>query len=522
MDFQLTIVLQPASTPAAVPAIPKPQLLSGLTFPIHRHPIDPKTGVSPVMSAYDFYVCKRRAEISNEGPAMPLGQVAAYIAAEWSCMMRPERRQFEIMSEMDQTRYQHELALVKATKEVAEAKAKKTETRVRGIKNLRRSRGVEDPSIAALKAAVVDPMNVMKFVRKAKRDQYTMEALKAAARALGLQGQDNVIMHEAVIAAILDRVIHIYGDLADGGDAQAIQVIGTALGIPTHKLRDVPNAQSLIKQTLDDAYGLRTVTKKVKDPTAPNRNLSAYLYYASERRPELKKEDPTMPFGDLTKQIAAEWHQLKDAGQIGKWVALAEADKKRYEQELQAYMNRPAEVKAETKKPTREESQAMLEMIKSTWPELMVEKKEEPKLEAFVPSCPPQVYSISWPQYPWTVGGWNQDEDVEYFFRDVMRNLFLPNREHLRLMVLEDFNGDKIPPTNALEVYCSKQGVPAKVAYLRSIVVDFIMESDTTAGTPNLNEVGTKNFLRYQIFCLMAQMGLPSPFDMNEFFALPM
>lgn len=47
------------------------------------------------------------------------------------------------------------------------------------------------------------------------------------------------------------------------------------------------------------------------DPMKP---LSAYLYYASERRPVLKKEDPDLDFGRCTDQIAAEWRQMKKKG----------------------------------------------------------------------------------------------------------------------------------------------------------------------------------------------------------------
>ncbi len=56
----------------------------------------------------------------------------------------------------------------------------------------------------------------------------------------------------------------------------------------------------------------------LQDPNAPKRAISAYLYFASERRPDLKKENPDLSFGDLTKNIAAEWKEL------------SEKDKKKY------------------------------------------------------------------------------------------------------------------------------------------------------------------------------------------------
>ena len=65
------------------------------------------------------------------------------------------------------------------------------------------------------------------------------------------------------------------------------------------------------------------------------RPLSPYLYFCSERRPELKKEDPTMPFADLTQQIVAEWKSLT-IPERKRWIDLSDADKARYERELLA------------------------------------------------------------------------------------------------------------------------------------------------------------------------------------------
>jgi high mobility group protein B1 len=77
------------------------------------------------------------------------------------------------------------------------------------------------------------------------------------------------------------------------------------------------------------AYKGKTMAKKEKDPNAPKRPLSAYLYYASERRPNLKKEDPTLSFIDATKQIALEWKIMTPVARE-KWTKLAAADNDRY------------------------------------------------------------------------------------------------------------------------------------------------------------------------------------------------
>jgi hypothetical protein len=83
---------------------------------------------------------------------------------------------------------------------------------------------------------------------------------------------------------------------------------------------------------------LANVQLKVKDPNAPKRSLSPYLFYASERRPELKKEKPDMTFDWYTRQIAAEWTKMKyDSSKTKKYDDLAALDKERYTQEMVSY-----------------------------------------------------------------------------------------------------------------------------------------------------------------------------------------
>lgn len=73
--------------------------------------------------------------------------------------------------------------------------------------------------------------------------------------------------------------------------------------------------------------------RKLKNMDAPKPPFSAYLFYAAERRGELKKLQPDLPFGDLTHQIAAEWKQMKKDGKTKEYDDLAELDKDRFRRE---------------------------------------------------------------------------------------------------------------------------------------------------------------------------------------------
>lgn len=84
---------------------------------------------------------------------------------------------------------------------------------------------------------------------------------------------------------------------------------------------------------------ISTKSEKKLDEDKPKRAISAYLFYASERRPILKKECPEMGFGELTHQIAGEWRMMKEKDRK-KYNTLAAADKKRYEDEKEQWMSK--------------------------------------------------------------------------------------------------------------------------------------------------------------------------------------
>uniref|UniRef100_A0A915ATE8 HMG box domain-containing protein n=3 Tax=Ascarididae TaxID=6250 RepID=A0A915ATE8_PARUN len=73
-------------------------------------------------------------------------------------------------------------------------------------------------------------------------------------------------------------------------------------------------------------------SKKVKDPNAPKRAMSAFFFWMQENRERLKK--PGMGVADVAKAAGVEWAKLADKS---KWEKKAAEDKKRYERDLAAY-----------------------------------------------------------------------------------------------------------------------------------------------------------------------------------------
>ncbi|KAI4180007.1 MAG: hypothetical protein L6R41_007508 [Letrouitia leprolyta] len=99
--------------------------------------------------------------------------------------------------------------------------------------------------------------------------------------------------------------------------------------------------------------------KRKKDPNAPKRGLSAYMFFANDNRDAVREENPGITFGmrkpNLFCLSPLLTQQPRVSGQVGKvlgekWKALsskqrepyetkAKADKQRYEDEKASYNN---------------------------------------------------------------------------------------------------------------------------------------------------------------------------------------
>ena len=90
---------------------------------------------------------------------------------------------------------------------------------------------------------------------------------------------------------------------------------------------------------------------KKKDPNAPKRGMSAFMFYSVDRRPQLKTQNPDWGFGEFGKAIGAEWGQMNEK-QKAKYTKKAEKDKMRFDREMENY-DPPSEEEEDTKKGKR-------------------------------------------------------------------------------------------------------------------------------------------------------------------------
>ena len=112
--------------------------------------------------------------------------------------------------------------------------------------------------------------------------------------------------------------------------------------------------------------------KGKKDPDAPKRPMSSYMYFANEKREEVKKGNPKLSVTEVTKVLGEQWGKLREAGKGGtkKYDQLAAKDSLRYQKEKEAY----DEAKVERDLGLEQERSEQLEKDKAEAMKLLAEK----------------------------------------------------------------------------------------------------------------------------------------------------
>jgi hypothetical protein len=79
--------------------------------------------------------------------------------------------------------------------------------------------------------------------------------------------------------------------------------------------------------------------KRVKDPDAPKRALSAFFWFCNDERPRVKETMPDTTVGEVAKELGRRWNDCTSE-QKSKYEALAAKDKARYEKEINVYKSK--------------------------------------------------------------------------------------------------------------------------------------------------------------------------------------
>ncbi|KAF7802947.1 FACT complex subunit SSRP1 [Senna tora] len=87
-----------------------------------------------------------------------------------------------------------------------------------------------------------------------------------------------------------------------------------------------------------DEDGKKKKQKKKKDPNAPKRALSGFMFFSQMERENLKKTNPGISFTDVGRVLGEKWKKMS-AEEKEPFEAKARADKKRYKDEISGYKN---------------------------------------------------------------------------------------------------------------------------------------------------------------------------------------
>jgi hypothetical protein len=76
--------------------------------------------------------------------------------------------------------------------------------------------------------------------------------------------------------------------------------------------------------------------KEKKDPNAPKRGLSAFMFFSKAERAGIIAKNKDISFGEVGKALGAAWAKADDKSKA-KFGKMAETDKARYEKEMAKY-----------------------------------------------------------------------------------------------------------------------------------------------------------------------------------------
>ncbi|KAH8511037.1 hypothetical protein H0E87_008542 [Populus deltoides] len=117
------------------------------------------------------------------------------------------------------------------------------------------------------------------------------------------------------------------GQLQNPGKKDFKREVSSSKAVTKRKSRDGEESQKKRKP------------KKKKDPNAPKRSKSAYVFFSQMERENVKKSNPGIVFGEITKALADKWNAMS-AEEKEPYEEMARDDKQRYKSQVNDYKNK--------------------------------------------------------------------------------------------------------------------------------------------------------------------------------------
>ena len=132
--------------------------------------------------------------------------------------------------------------------------------------------------------------------------------------------------------------------------------------------------------------------KKKKADGAPKNPLNGYILFSTDKRAEVKAENPEMKTTEISSLLGKMWKKIKeeDSYEYRKYMYLAKEDKVRYETEMKSYIPEDTNTEKVEKVKTKRE--------KSAWQYFSEEMRPKLKEEGFIGRDVTSELSKRWKQ----------------------------------------------------------------------------------------------------------------------------
>jgi len=82
--------------------------------------------------------------------------------------------------------------------------------------------------------------------------------------------------------------------------------------------------------------------KKKKDPNKPKRSMSSFMFFANEKRNQVREENPSLKITEIGKKLSELWKEISPE-EKQRFIDMAEKDKDRYKKAIESYKPPPAQ-----------------------------------------------------------------------------------------------------------------------------------------------------------------------------------
>lgn len=128
-----------------------------------------------------------------------------------------------------------------------------------------------------------------------------------------------------VVSELTDLVV----DLISSRDEDDLSSVRDVLNENHDKLQNIISSN----HTTQKSTGL----KRNKDPLAPKRGKTSYIFFCVDKRDEIKNSNPDMSATDIIKELGRVWRSLSDV-EKEPYIQLSSEDKDRYNDEMADYV----------------------------------------------------------------------------------------------------------------------------------------------------------------------------------------